>query len=71
MLGKRIHKAQRAETQARQKRMRKDAQMEIERNARINGSNRSRRREERRAYQEAEQKRAAPKDGPSSLGEDA
>lgn len=71
MVEKRIRRAEKAQTQARQKQMRREAQIDIERNARINGSNRSRRREERRAYQEAEQKRAAQKDGPSSLGEDA
>lgn len=71
MVEKRIRRADKARTQARQKQLRREAQIEIERNARINGSNRSRRREERRAYQEAEQKRAAQKGGPSSLGEDA
>jgi len=63
MVQRRIDKVVKTEVRARQKEARRIAQRELEAHVKIHGSNRSRAREARAAYQAAESKKGPPPEG--------
>lgn len=72
MVQRRIDKVVKTQTRAQQKEARRIAQRKLEAHVKIHGSNRSRAREARAAYQEAESKKGPPQEGrPCESGEDA